>query len=146
MRCDALFCGVCGCVHAVSSGLLVATALMGLSFAIERMGLRYAPALFLVGLRFTMAGALFAWFTRKHRALANGSDRRCVLTMAPQGRGHHGDDLRELKDHPRGRVGDPDLCPPLFVVVGGPVALRYCVFRYSRAPAQARGGVTSHVQ
>jgi hypothetical protein len=119
---------------------------MGLSFAIGRMGLRYAPALFLVGLRFTMAGALFAWFTRKHRALANGSDRRCVLTMAPQGRGHHGDDLRELKDHPRGRVGDPDLCPPLFVVVGGPVALRYCVFRYSRAPAQARGGVTSHVQ
>ena len=55
--------------------LLVATALMGSSFAIGQMGLRYAPPLFLAGLRFTLAGALLTGFARKRRSLARWSDR-----------------------------------------------------------------------
>lgn len=40
--------------------LVLATALMGSSFAVGQMALHYAPPLFLAGLRFTLAGLLLA--------------------------------------------------------------------------------------
>ena len=92
---------------------------MGLSFAIRQMSLRYAPALFLVGLGFTMAGALFAWFRRKHRALANGSDRRRVLTITLKAAGIMGTIFVSSKIIPAGESATLTFARPLFVVVGG---------------------------
>lgn len=47
--------------------LLLATSLMGSSFAISQMGLHYASPLFLAGLRFGFAGLLLAPFVRRRR-------------------------------------------------------------------------------
>ncbi len=47
--------------------LVLATALMGSSFAVSQMALHYAPPLFLAGLRFTLAGLLLAVGVRRRR-------------------------------------------------------------------------------
>lgn len=106
--------------------LLVATALMGSSFAIGQMGLRYAPPLFLAGLRFTLAGALLAWFTRKRRPLASWMDRGRVLAIGLlQTAGVMGTIFVSLKTIPAGESAILTFANPLFVVVGGSVLLRY---------------------
>ena len=106
--------------------LLVATALMGSSFAIGQMGLRYAPPLFLAGLRFTLAGALLAGFARKRRPLARWSDRGRVVTIGLlQTAGVMGTIFVSLKTIPAGESAILTFANPLIVVVGGSVLLRY---------------------
>ncbi|WP_199618263.1 DMT family transporter [Paenibacillus alkalitolerans] len=57
-------------------GLLVilATSLMGSSFAVGKMGLAYFSPLFLAGLRFTIAGLLMTLWVRKKRHPASTDD------------------------------------------------------------------------
>ena len=45
--------------------LVLATGLMGSSFAVVQMGIRYAPPLFLAGLRFSLAGLILAFGVRQ---------------------------------------------------------------------------------
>ncbi|MHB1609522.1 MAG: DMT family transporter [Acidiferrobacter thiooxydans] len=45
--------------------LVLATSLMGSSFAVVQMGIRYAPPLFLAGLRFSLAGLILAFGIRQ---------------------------------------------------------------------------------
>ena len=45
--------------------LVLATSLMGSSFAVVQMGIRYAPPLYLAGLRFSLAGLILAFGIRR---------------------------------------------------------------------------------
>ena len=45
--------------------LVLSTGLMGSSFAVVQMGIRYAPPLFLAGLRFSLAGLILAFGVRQ---------------------------------------------------------------------------------
>lgn len=54
--------------------ILVSTALMGSSFAVGKITLEYISPLLVVGLRFTLAGALMAIITVKRRRPDNLAD------------------------------------------------------------------------
>ncbi|MHB8253810.1 MAG: DMT family transporter [Acidiferrobacter sp.] len=100
--------------------LLLSTALMGSSFAISQMGLRYASPLFLAGLRFTFAGLLLAWQVR-NRPLPRSWEVRAKIGVIGllQTAGVMGAIFMSLKTIPSGESALLTFANPLLVVVFG---------------------------
>lgn len=100
--------------------LLMATALMGSSFAIGQMGLRYAPPLILAGVRFVLAGLVLAVAVRKR---PRPSDRRGWVRIALIGvfqtAGVMGAIFVSLKTLSAGESAILTFANPLMVVVLG---------------------------
>jgi probable blue pigment (indigoidine) exporter len=61
--------------------VILATSLMGSSFAVGKLGLSYFSPLLLVGLRFTIAGLLMALWVRKKRLPASADDWMKVVLV-----------------------------------------------------------------
>jgi probable blue pigment (indigoidine) exporter len=61
--------------------VILATSLMGSSFAVGKLGLSYFSPLLLVGLRFTIAGLLMALWVRKKRLPASTDDWMKVVLV-----------------------------------------------------------------
>ena len=102
--------------------LLLSKALMGSSFAIGQMGLRYAPPLFLAGLRFTLAGLLLTWWVRDRPR--PGSSRVWAKVAAIgllQTAGVMGAIFLSLKTIPAGESALLTFANPLLVVALGAV-------------------------
>ena len=106
--------------------LLLSTALMGSSFAIGQMGLRYAPPIFLAGLRFTLAGLLLVWWVRGRSLPASWAAWAKVAVIGLlQTAGVMGAIFVSLKTIPSGESALLTFANPLLVVVFGALFLRH---------------------
>jgi len=104
--------------------LVLATALMGSSFAVGQMALHYAPPLFLAGLRFTLAGLLLAVGVR-HRPHPRDwhSWARIAVIGLLQTAGVMGAIFLSLVTIPAGESAILTFANPMLVVVLGAVFL-----------------------
>ncbi|MZQ81005.1 EamA family transporter [Paenibacillus sp. 5J-6] len=118
-------------------GLLVvlATSLMGSSFAVGKVGLSYVSPLLLVGIRFTLAGAIMALaVTLKNRRLPviTGDWARLLLIGVFQTTAVMGCIFLSMRTIPSGETSILTFVNPLLVVVLGSafVGLRYRLYQW----------------
>ncbi len=104
--------------------VLLATSLMGSSFAVGKMGLSYISPLVLVGLRFTVAGLLMALLVRKKRLPTSMNDWiKVILVGLFQTAGVMGCIFLSLRTITAGESSILTFVNPLLVVLWGTLFL-----------------------
>jgi len=105
--------------------LVLATALMGSSFAISQMGLHYASPLLLAGLRFSLAGLILAILVRGRRHPHSGQQWAQVATIGLlQTTGVMGAIFLSLTTIPAGESAILTFTNPVLVVVLSAIFLK----------------------
>ncbi|MFM1655184.1 DMT family transporter [Brevibacillus sp. B_LB10_24] len=121
-------------MNPVLYGMLVvlATSLMGSSFAVGKLGLAYISPLLLVGIRFTLAGVLMALWVKKKRLPTSGRDwARVLLVGLFQTAGVMGCIFLSLRTITAGESSILTFVNPLIVVMFGTWLLKM-KYRFSQ--------------
>jgi probable blue pigment (indigoidine) exporter len=114
--------------------VVLATSLMGSSFAVGKMGLAYISPLLLVGLRFTIAGLLMALWVRNKRLPATNHDwAKLVLVGLLQTTGVMACIFLSLRTITAGESSILTFVNPLFVVLWGTwfLGVRYRIHQWA---------------
>ncbi|QGQ99357.1 DMT family transporter [Paenibacillus psychroresistens] len=100
--------------------VLLATSLMGSSFAVGKIGLSYISPLLLVGIRFTMAGLIMALMVRSKRLPASFKDwTKLIIIGFFQTTGVMGCIFLSMRTIPSGETSILTFVNPLMVVILG---------------------------